>query len=49
MLVTEKVLKQAAAEGLPICLLLTKVRHPTGLRTIILHHGLPLEACTRWW
>ncbi len=29
MLVTDKVIKQAVAEGLPICLLLTKVRGPS--------------------
>ena len=29
MMVTDKVVKQAVAEGLPICLLLTKVGRPT--------------------
>ena len=29
MMVTDKVIKQAVAEGLPVCLLLTKVRGPS--------------------
>lgn len=37
MLVTDKVVRQAAAEGLPICLLLSKVRaapdHPSQMST----------------
>lgn len=51
MLVTEKVLKQAAAEGLPICLLLTKVRHQKGLCTMIMtvHHGQLLEGSLERW
>lgn len=35
MLVTDKVLKQAAAEGLPVCLLLSKVRDPLARRATL--------------
>ena len=38
MMVTDKVIKQAVAEGLPICLLLSKVG-PLSVALMQLHHG----------
>ena len=59
MMVTDKVIKQAVAEGLPICLLLSKVWAPPsaagcctlvlGTQPVLSWHGEAALLCSRRW
>ena len=48
MMVTDKVIKQAVAEGLPICLLLSKVGAPPVALMRLHHWHLPLVFMQQW-